>query len=206
MQKLRLQGAGTEVPPRAFFGENGGERIMGRPRKPLAAHLLDGTYRADRHGAATADPFDGEPKRPRNLTGDARKFWDCTVRELIAKGIVKAVDAPALELLADLWARYRVASRLLDASPTDKEARQAVVVFAAEFGKLAARFGLTPSDRQRLDLQQQTLSAGVDKRERRPAPTTDQTTTGDRVRRPMPKEWRALAQPGDAPPSPRGHH
>jgi phage terminase small subunit len=177
---------------------------MGRPRKPLAAHLLDGTYRADRHGAATADPFDGEPKRPRNLTGDARKFWDSTIADLAERGIVKAVDAPACELLADLWAKYKAASRLLDASPTDKETRQAVVGFAAEFGKLAARFGLTPSDRQRLDLQQQTPSAGVDKRERRPAPTTTETT-GDRVRRPMPKEWReALAQRGNAPQLTRG--
>ena len=125
---------------------------MTRPRKPMNLHLPEGTYRSDRHGPRAADPLatDERPKRPRGLSGDARKFWDDVCEELIEKGIAKHIDGAALRLMADLWGKLQTVSKAADADPTDTNARRAVTTYAAEFSKMAARFGLTPADRQRL--------------------------------------------------------
>jgi hypothetical protein len=84
-------------------------------------------------------------------------------------------DAPRgrLELLADLWGKYRAASRLLDADPGDAAARQAVKQFAELFMRLAARFGLTPSDRQRMPASPMPTAPVVSSRQRYPKPSDD---------------------------------
>lgn len=59
-------------------------------------------------------------------------------------------DAEALRALCDLWQlRMQVLPELLE-SPADKNLRIAFNNYTRQFLTLAAKFGLTPSDRARL--------------------------------------------------------
>src|SRR5262249_21180976 len=78
---------------RTFFGST-----MGRPRKPIEKHLLDGTFRADRHGPVPDDAGSGPaPVKPADLDDLAGAFWDRVV--LLLAGIVRDRDG---EQLAEL--------------------------------------------------------------------------------------------------------
>lgn len=126
---------------------------MGRPRKPVAAHLLDGTYREDRHGNSFLPG--GEPTKPDWLSPEANELWDLIVPQL--SGIATAVDAAELAALCDWWALYRIARRTL-AEISDRKSRSyydaQILVGAAwkQFSAIASKFGLTPSDRARLQV------------------------------------------------------
>lgn len=57
--------------------------MRGRPRKPTGLHLINGTYRADRHGdpAEEPQPRKRSPKCPPHIQGEWRKifYWLCRV-------------------------------------------------------------------------------------------------------------------------------
>lgn len=128
-----------------------GNRRSGRRNKPTALHLLGGTFRPDRH-VAKNDAFGGTPDRPADLDDVGNAFWDVTVTALIAAGVAKRIDTAALWIMTEMWVLYRRAYAAALADPLDKTARCAVVSYRAAFDSLAARFGLTPSDRVRLDV------------------------------------------------------
>jgi hypothetical protein len=111
---------------------------------------------------------------------EAAAFWDSVCEELIGAGIAKHIDGPALALLADLWAKLQAASRLADADAGDTNARRAVTTYAAEFGKWAARFGLSPGDRLRLQgAIPEATRPGVSHRQRQTAEELERTYFGD---------------------------
>ena len=73
----------------------------GRPRKPAAIHVREGTYRADRH--AEADPLVPvaaavPTKPPASLPKDVAPEWHAVATWLSSVGIVKEAD---LALLAE---------------------------------------------------------------------------------------------------------
>jgi len=129
--------------------------MRGRPRKPVAEHLLDGTYRADRHGNAWTPA--GEPVIPDWLGPHARELWQAIVPTLVKSGVATAVDTAELAALCDWWALYRIAREAL-ATIEDGTSRayydQQILVGAAwkQFAAIASRFGLTRSDRARLQV------------------------------------------------------
>ena len=51
---------------------------MAQPRKPTALHLIDGTFRADRHKEQLANEpvATGRPIKPKTLRGRASTIWD----------------------------------------------------------------------------------------------------------------------------------
>jgi len=128
---------------------------MGRPRKPIAQHLLDGTYREDRHGNSFLP--DGEPVMPDWLSPEAQELWESIVPPLVKSGVATAVDAAELTALCDWWGLYRIARQSL-ASIEDRKSRPyydtQILAGAAfkQFNTIASRFGLTPSDRARLQV------------------------------------------------------
>jgi P27 family predicted phage terminase small subunit len=148
--------------------------LKGRPPKSLEQHQLDGTYRADRHGdAGQAVQPAGEPQMPLEFAGEARACWESVVAPLVALKVAKAIDQPALVALCEWWARYRLYSSRLDRPETidlDVLDQSRLVRIAAnawsEFSRLAARFGLTPADRQRLRVQGEGKKKGVMSRPR----------------------------------------
>lgn len=128
---------------------------MGRPRKPTEKHVRDGTLRKDRHGSRTKQPkFDGEPERPAGLSADARKHWETIVPALIAQGVAKSIDAPALAAMCEQWGEYCAAKRLKVYDLKEKRQRQMLINAALRAWRdLAARFGMTPTDRAKIEVQ-----------------------------------------------------
>src|SRR6478735_6299937 len=117
---------------------------MGRPRKPVAQHLLDGTFRHDRHGNSWLP--DGSPVMPDWLSPDAQELWNSIVPQL--NGIATALDEAQLAALCDWWSLWRAARESL-ASIEDRQSRSyydaQILVGAAwkQFAAIASKFGLT---------------------------------------------------------------
>jgi len=121
---------------------------MGRPPKPIAVHVSQGTYRRDRHGAR-GPTTGGEPlRKPDDLGDDASALWDAVTSTRAAW--LCSSDAAALRTLCDTWGFLRACQRLLADDATDRNARCAWGAYYAAFNTLAAKFGLNPSDRARL--------------------------------------------------------
>lgn len=127
---------------------------MGRPRKPVAAKILDGSFRADRDGdPSTLVLPGGTPQPPPDLAGEALAFWHKVVPGLVATRIAAACDTPSLAMMCEWWARYRTYARRLDEAPADKNTYQLMLqvgIATTNFDRLASRFGLTPADRNKL--------------------------------------------------------
>jgi len=129
----------------------------GPPKKPLELKLLEGTYRRDRDGdLSTMLRAPGEPQKPTDLDGAAGEFWDRWVPHLVALGVAKEIDTPALEQMCFWWGRAKDLRRLLQkiskAALTKEYFRVQVLAAQADktFNQVASRFGLTPADRARL--------------------------------------------------------
>ena len=137
----------------------------GRPPKPTALHVLHGTYRKDRHGGTAPAIAGGVVRMPHGLTGEAKAFWQRIITPLVHAGVVTAIDVPAATMLCEAWGLYRAAAALAANNPLDADARCAMSTYQGMFDKLAARFGLTPVDRQRLKIEP-TATVGIMKRDR----------------------------------------
>src|SRR5262249_11870505 len=81
-----------------------------RRRKPLAEHLLNGTFRADRHGEIDEpEPPKGRPEPPYALPGHAKAEWDRMVARLEAAKTLSVIDDGALYEYAQLFAEKEAA-------------------------------------------------------------------------------------------------
>ena len=123
---------------------------MGRPRKPTEKHLLDGTFRKDRHGPVPADLGTAPPPvKPADLTGPAGEFWN-RVTVLLA-GVVRDRDGEQLAELCRWWARVQKVGAALDKSAPGSlvygRLMNQASTASATFDRIAKRFGMTPADR-----------------------------------------------------------
>ncbi len=120
----------------------------GSKPKPKEAHILAGTFRADRHdGEPVAE---GVPVRPPDMKGEAKALWDSITPQLVANGTAKNLDTSALVACCELWGLYRAAYAVASAAPADKDARIALTAYYAAWERAATRLGLSPADRARL--------------------------------------------------------
>jgi phage terminase small subunit len=127
----------------------------GRPRKPVEAKILQGTFRADRDGAPGVQiQADGEPVPEVRLTGKALAFWRSRVPDLVARGLAKGCDGPALTMMCQAWALYWwfVAKMNRPKVKNLTALNTAAAIQFDKFTKIAAQFGLTPGDRAKLRL------------------------------------------------------
>ena len=120
----------------------------GRPRTPTAILKATGGYRADRHQDREHEPKSGtELNCPDWLAGNARDFWNDIVPKLEAMNIVDGADLGSLIGLCvawSAWMRERVAYE-------DGSGHIYKVSCAwSMFDKIASKFGLAPTDRQKL--------------------------------------------------------
>ncbi len=142
---------------------------MGRNRKPIERHLLDGTYRADRHGpipphlansrgviVGGTGPIEtpagfamgDQPAKPASLSAAASAFWDHVVRT--RAGVLRASDASTLAILAEWHANWLRTLADLDTAtggPARLKLTQQLSICSTNFERLGRKFGLTPSDR-----------------------------------------------------------
>ena len=127
----------------------------GRPRKPDALKVLDGTWSASRDGNLEDVVLPvGVPAKPDALPPRAAAFWDEIVPQLIETGCVAEIDGIMLAELAGWYGRYRQWAEPLDAGELDDvDSRRRLLGACAawkQFEQLAAKFGLNPVDRSRL--------------------------------------------------------
>lgn len=146
----------------------------GRPRKPTSLKILAGTYRKDRDGAPDAEPQPtGAPKKPKDLKGDAGKFWDLIVPQLAELKIATALDAPELARLCQWWALEKKSLDYLETLKADlvgsSEWRRVQLQAGHarnQWDRIAARFGLSPADRAKLRIEASSKRRGVRARDR----------------------------------------
>lgn len=82
--------------------------MAGRPPKPTALHVLEGTFREDRHAERKRElRTDGEPHMPDWMSGEAAECWMREVPRMIADGLVTAADESALIQMCEWWAEWR---------------------------------------------------------------------------------------------------
>lgn len=83
----------------------GNQNSGGHNRKATHLHVLDGTFRKDRHGETeTPDPPLGIPQPPKKLTGEAKSEWDRMIARLTTSKAISIVDDGALYQYCRLFA------------------------------------------------------------------------------------------------------
>ena len=120
----------------------------GRPRKPSKKHNLEGTAPRDgRRGNPVI--ANGQPEKPDWLTGEASEMWDKVLPEVVRVAGAASIDSFALAAMCDWWGAYRKYRADCVNKWAPARARDAF----NSWQRLAARFGLTPLDRQSLQIE-----------------------------------------------------
>jgi P27 family predicted phage terminase small subunit len=120
---------------------------------PKTVHELKlrGTYREDRHAARAIIPNPtGTPTKPKSLTGEASKFWDEIVPQLVEAGSVRRLDVKAIVVACEAWALYRKVLAKVNRYPFVKDYRMAYRAYHASLQESIRKLGLSPADRARL--------------------------------------------------------
>lgn len=163
---------------------------MAMPSKPASVHVMSGNpsklsrqelqMRAKREAAAPGEVFNGKavrPRLPKHLCAEAVVVWRATVRLMRLRGTISAGDVPALELYAEISARWQAAKADLNKRGIivqqvrhDKQGQQYTVEVQNEclaicqdcerqLLSLAKALGLTPDTRGRVEPTKQAKEA-----------------------------------------------
>ena len=125
----------------------------GRPRKPTALHLAEGTIIQCRHADRALEPQPGPlTGTPEGLSKYAAEWWADRVSRLAAIGVATEADVESLIAMAECWAALRSATEAIRQDPLDKGNRIAFLSYNEAFSKWASKFGLTPSDRAKVTI------------------------------------------------------
>ncbi|HLI51909.1 MAG TPA: phage terminase small subunit P27 family [Thermomicrobiaceae bacterium] len=136
----------------------------GRPPKPTALKLLQGTARPDRVNANEPKPGMGNIKPPAWLKGEGRKAWRWLAPALQEMNILTNADPHALALLCDAYAEYLAARAVIrdegmtyttfSTSGSKMVRARPEVAIAADawrrVNQMMQQFGLTPSSRAKV--------------------------------------------------------
>jgi phage terminase small subunit len=125
---------------------------MPQRRKPVELRLLEGTHKPSVHGPAPEPGDHKPPTKPADLTGEAAKVWASLVKLL--KPVIRESDGPLLVELCRWWAELKKCQTVIhNLSPVEPGYNKVLIgvgICSDKVDKLAARFGLTPSDRAKL--------------------------------------------------------
>lgn len=130
----------------------------GRKRKPENILKLHGTFQKCRR-EKTVIEADGAPACPVELKGEARKEWNRVVPSLDAVRILSKKDRAGLIALCQAWALYVKAEKDIEKNGltvfcvNGVKKNPACTVANEAFSRwntLSAKFGLTPSDREKM--------------------------------------------------------
>lgn len=129
-------------------------------RKSIEQHVLDGTYRAYRHGPLTADnsPSLTPLTKPANLTPAEGVAWDELV--VLLAGVVKPRDSFMLVELCRWVVRANAIAEALASMKVGAKGHAQMLTMSAiatdKVNLLSGRFGLSPSDRAKLGANDHT--------------------------------------------------
>ncbi|XZE56144.1 hypothetical protein SH139x_002225 [Planctomycetaceae bacterium SH139] len=126
----------------------------GRLPKPTEQHVLDGTYRSDRH-ARRADVLvmAEQLQCPESLTGAAREAWE-RITLALPDDMLSRLDVDALWLYCQSWAQLLKVWPMFEDNPLDKDARITAMALCTEVDKLGRQFGWSPLSRASLRVPQ----------------------------------------------------
>jgi phage terminase small subunit len=124
--------------------------MRGRPPRPTAELIADGSYRADRHGHRADVQFAGDkPDEPEGLGEYGGQLWRdyfaCAPPDLLIQ-----IDSACLEDACRTWERISQYQRILSADPLELKVAAALIQAQRVFLNYSARLGLSPVDRARL--------------------------------------------------------
>jgi P27 family predicted phage terminase small subunit len=133
----------------------------GPAAKPTALRILHGD-RADRINTDEPAPPEQEITCPEWASDNARAIWERMAPGLIERKVLTVWDSDAFLLLCEALARYKAATQLVNGSALlvqggsglmKNPALQVQAEAERTFLQVAARFGLTPSDRQAIKVE-----------------------------------------------------
>lgn len=132
----------------------------GRPPKPKATKILQGTYRPDRDGGADAALGKSKPYCPSWLDDDAKNEWKRISNELYDAGLLLKVDGTALANYCVNYSIWKQASlkvqkhgiiiKTKNGHMIQSPALNVANVAARDMMKALREFGMTPSSRATL--------------------------------------------------------
>ena len=93
---------------------------------------------------------------PAGLSIGAVEWWNRTVPMLVELGVATEADRDALLVTAETWAALQDAIVAMQCNSLDKNVRCAFVQLQEAWSKWAGKFGLTPADRAKLQVQPKT--------------------------------------------------
>jgi P27 family predicted phage terminase small subunit len=135
-------------------------RSGGQNRKSAEVHLLEGTFRADRHNANEPKPTAGAPSCPTWLDKEAKAEWHRLVPVLDgAMGILTVAEREILTVICQAWSVVRETTRVLEKQGRYQKVGDHLVPHPAVADQRAAWkmlkdccavLGLDPSSRTRL--------------------------------------------------------
>lgn len=129
----------------------------GRPPTPTALLSIHGGLRPERHADRDYEPKpEGCAMQLVELTGEALAAWNHLSPRLIDLGLATELDSHELVAMCEWWGEYRK----WFAMTGENEYRRMVGMAAAykQFRTIAAKFGLTPTDRVGLQGANKTTS------------------------------------------------
>lgn len=118
----------------------------GRPPKPTEHLRVHGGLRSGRHDDRAYEPQpEGDAVQLVPLTGEALAAWEFLRPRLMKIGLATELDSHELTAMCEWWGEYRRWCNL----EGENEYRRMVGMAAAykQFRTIAAKFGLTPTDR-----------------------------------------------------------
>ncbi len=144
--------------------------MAGRPRKPTALKVLHGDFEVhpERENTREPKPRKGEPTRPKHLGPIAREAWKRLAAELRACRVLTKADREGLELYAinyELWRRAveDLTTNGLTYEVEGRRMRNPAAAAANDHAKICIKllteFGLTPSSRTRVQIEQENDTA-----------------------------------------------
>jgi P27 family predicted phage terminase small subunit len=135
---------------------------MSNPRKPVNAHLLQGTFREDRQPKAKGEFILEIPPAPESLSAYAREEWVQLAPRAVELGTLTEADLRAFALLCETLATEREAREIISKDgitlPTGgdgKKGHPAIRILETartQAMRLFDAFGLTPKGRQHVPI------------------------------------------------------
>ena len=136
--------------------------VGGRPPKPTALKKLGGNAGKRAINKSEPRPAHKRPSCPKHLTGEAKKEWNRTSKQLFELGLLTELDRAALAAYCQAWAQWVQAQEEMR-KPTFKmiEVTESGYPVASPWLNVAAQamkqmktflteFGMTPSSRSRV--------------------------------------------------------
>ena len=117
----------------------------GRPPKPTELLRVHGGLREDRHADREYEPKpEGDAMQLAPLDGEALEAWNFLWPRLTKLGLATELDSHELTAMCQWWARYQ---RYIQVPEDDYRSHNMAVASYKQFRVIAAKFGLTPTDR-----------------------------------------------------------